>query len=1321
MIINPFYAFFTGVRSIKLHKLCFVVIHVLVWLGFANTLGAQPLSGNFTINKNVPASSTNFTSFQALFTKLSGQGVNGAVSVSVVPGSGPYIEQVFAQPIPGASAANPISINANNEILRHTATSAADRHTIRFDGVSHIALRNLVVEALGNTYAWGIQFINNADNNTLENCTVKIPNCTSNNQADGNGIVVSGSNTNPRAGGAAAKNLAIRGCTILGSDTGAPWCGISLYPQVNGSTAAGIVISHNVIQNFRSIGVFLTQCRGVKVIGNVISRPLLTNVAETYGIRMVNGNQEDTLINNRIFDCYKAVKPNTNFSGFYGIYVENSTANIIVANNTIYENTHTSAWYGIYMSCSPTTKIVHNTVSADNATVASGSTIIGFVHGNSTCSNSTGSEFRNNIVSITQPGSGLRYAVYQNGNAITINNNNLYVAGTNAFAGWAGKDFATFSDWQKATAAGAPYDANSESVDPKFLNPGSGNLSPGAVELDNLGYPSGVTGDISNASRSSSAPDPGAYEFTIDANVSRITKPASSACEGDSDSVSVWIVNNSGLAISDFTVEYRIGSAGAVVDEIYNGIIQPGDSAKYTFGTLVNFQTGGSYTIYARLKGKTFKGPLTVMVSPTPKGFTLVKGAKFKGQFNTGDTLHPDIVAPLDTIGYELTASGNFSNADFGTKWGLLSIEIEEKAGKFKIAPTDTASQKPDSVRNGAIRFAANTTMPGDTLLVKVQPYSLLTGCAATLLWRSLVIVPKPKAFFTQTNVCEGSPMLFTNASTISHGGIKYKWYFGDNDSSTLVHPTKTYSFPGLYKVTLVAISDIGYTDSFTTTVTVYDAPDVNFSYTNRCMGTAINFTDASKVNYGTGQYTWDFGDGFGQSVMQNPSYLYTTPNIYIVKLTIADARGCTASATKPVTFSKKPIAAFSFPPLNCNQKNVPFTNNSLPSGQTGYLWDFGDGKQAASFHVEHTFDTAGVFNVRLTALNQFGCADTVIKTVTLLKSPGLSFIVSNQCAMQPVQFINTTDEPAGGVHYIWNFGDGDTASTANVTHTFSSIGTYAITLNASANNGCKATLKRDLTFYEQPVAYFSMPPLGCAENYVQMANGSVIGTGSLTYLWDFGNGDFSNAEVPVYSFKTPGTYKVQLTAFSGGGCGHTFSRQILIYDVPESDFTVESRKTGDGYMVFTPKVENGSGFYKWLYGDGQSSNTKQAHTYQYKTQALYTISLQVVNDGCAATTTKQLALNPLQVGQVVGKGINIYPNPTQGKGFVVFADGAGLLSAKLINIAGQTLVGNCLTRDAAEPNTYTFDFGQLAAGIYYMYMETTAGLVFEKITIGVE
>lgn len=73
--------------------------------------------------------------------------------------------------------------------------------------------------------------------------------------------------------------------------------------------------------------------------------------------------------------------------------------------------------------------------------------------------------------------------------------------------------------------------------------------------------------------------------------------------------------------------------------------------------------------------------------------------------------------------------------------------------------------------------------------------------------------VVKPTANFTITSetVFNNLPIQFQN---LTIDGETYVWDFGDNQSSTDVHPSNTYLDPGFYIVTLIAYDDKGCTDT---------------------------------------------------------------------------------------------------------------------------------------------------------------------------------------------------------------------------------------------------------------------------------------------------------------------------------------------------------------------------------------------------------------------------------------------------------------------------------------------------------------------------
>jgi hypothetical protein len=148
------------------------------------------LSGTYTIDKGSSASSTNYQSFASFVSDMqsgkradagtaNGPGISASVVVNVVKKSGPYTEQVSITAIKGVSASATITINGNGETLQFTATSSAAAHTIQLNGADFITINGLDVVCLSSSIGRGIWLRNSADNNTITNCTISMPNMTS--------------------------------------------------------------------------------------------------------------------------------------------------------------------------------------------------------------------------------------------------------------------------------------------------------------------------------------------------------------------------------------------------------------------------------------------------------------------------------------------------------------------------------------------------------------------------------------------------------------------------------------------------------------------------------------------------------------------------------------------------------------------------------------------------------------------------------------------------------------------------------------------------------------------------------------------------------------------------------------------------------------------------------------------------------------------------------------------------------------------------------------------------------------------------------------
>src|SRR5688572_22610961 len=135
---------------------------------------ATAMTGAYSINKNAAASATNFISFTAAAQALVSNGVGGAVTITVVPNSGPYNEQVILPVIPGTSAANTVTFEGSGNTVSGAGTTA-NQGVFTFSGADFVKLNNLRIDLdPAATAGSGVFFQGISDNNTVSNCTTNI-------------------------------------------------------------------------------------------------------------------------------------------------------------------------------------------------------------------------------------------------------------------------------------------------------------------------------------------------------------------------------------------------------------------------------------------------------------------------------------------------------------------------------------------------------------------------------------------------------------------------------------------------------------------------------------------------------------------------------------------------------------------------------------------------------------------------------------------------------------------------------------------------------------------------------------------------------------------------------------------------------------------------------------------------------------------------------------------------------------------------------------------------------------------------------------------
>ena len=198
---------------------------------------------------------------------------------------------------------------------------------------------------------------------------------------------------------------------------------------------------------------------------------------------------------------------------------------------------------------------------------------------------------------------------------------------------------------------------------------------------------------------------------------------------------------------------------------------------------------------------------------------------------------------------------------------------------------------------------------------------------------------------------------------------------------STAQNPSYTYSTVGTYTVKLT-VTGPGGSNSLTKTnyITVNSpVPVANFTATPTTGTTPLNVQFTSQSTGTITSYSWDFNnDGTVDSTAQNPTYTYSTPGTYTVKLTVTGPNGSNSlTRTNYITVNSvaSPVANFIVAPTTGTAPlNVQFTSQSTGT-ITSYAWDFNnDGTVDSTVqNPAYTYNTAGTYTVKLTVTGPGG------------------------------------------------------------------------------------------------------------------------------------------------------------------------------------------------------------------------------------------------------------------------------------------------------------------------------------------------------------
>ncbi len=546
----------------------------------------------------------------------------------------------------------------------------------------------------------------------------------------------------------------------------------------------------------------------------------------------------------------------------------------------------------------------------------------------------------------------------------------------------------------------------------------------------------------------------------------------------------------------------------------------------------------------------------------------------------------------------------------------------------------------------------ANGCINSDTVWVSIDPLPVVTagadvsicagtsttlsaGGAATYTWTpggstsgSIIVSPSSGTNYTVTgtdlNGCSASDIVSVNVNSIplasagpdqhicsgssavlnASGGGTYSWSPGGSTSSSItVNPSSSTT----YVVTVSNGSGCSAQDSMR--VFVHPPPSVSLQSLFLCTGS----TTTLDAGPGMSSYLWTPNGETTQTLV------VTTGGNYGV--TVTDSLGCSSTASASVTMGTA---------IAINLDDVFFCQGDsaiLDVGYSGltYNWSTGQTTQAITIYNQGSYS--------VTVNDTSGCSGSITINAQTNPIPVANFTTNSVCAGTVTSFTDASSVGSGIINaWSWDFGDGATSTDQNPDHTYTSPGTYTVTLMISSAEGCVNQVSNDVTVNPLPVASFTAGNT-CQGQVLNFTNTSTVSSGIIsTYSWNFGDSNNSSLQNPSHTYSVSGSYSVSLQVSTAGGCSNSVSQTVNIRPLPVASFSTMPVCLGSpSTFLNTSGISTGSiTSYTWDFGNtATSTQTNPAHT--YASAGTYTVRLIAVSSfGCSDTVINSTQINSL-------------------------------------------------------------------------------------------
>lgn len=556
-----------------------------------------------------------------------------------------------------------------------------------------------------------------------------------------------------------------------------------------------------------------------------------------------------------------------------------------------------------------------------------------------------------------------------------------------------------------------------------------------------------------------------------------------------------------------------------------------------------------------------------------------------------------------------------------------------------------------DSISGGSLLFQGNdftTPFLTNTNRYYVATYNTVTRCESSRRAVAAIILPIPGS-----NPILGPAQVGINQTNVIysvnyHPGSSYAWDIPPGMNVLLSNMNFVIvGFPnlGTYNLSMIESNAIGCPGPRSDKeVLVSDKViilDINTTLAEGCTGSDLPLS--VNPSGGTPSYTFAWGgdNRYLSAVdVSNPVFRSPVPGNFQLTVTVTDINGYNTTDTIRIRVFDNPLVSIQLPDsVICAGTLLQL--NAMASGGSGlytaYQWS-GDITPLSATDISNPLFNSlvrGDYRLQVAVTDNMGCL-AVDSVVVQNESPYASFSTDAIPACSPleVNFTNLSDNAAG---YTWDFGDGQTETTAGPTHRFinesNAVAYFNVRLTANSAQGCIHTTNGYITVYPNPrLDITSYPEKACAPADILLASTP----GGFSYAWDFGDGtqaagDFSILHTFDNRTDRDTTYAVNLVSTSFFGCNNSGNAFITVHPSPVASFTADpyTQMMPDRTVNIVNTSSPGNWTYIWQFGDDSTSVSRDPGAHTYPGPAGYLITLLVKGTHCADSTWQSVEIVP--------------------------------------------------------------------------------------------